>query len=142
MRVSIVGSGYVGTTVAACFADMGHDVVNVDIDEEIVNAINAGQSPIHEPGLDDLLATHGGDTLTATTDYEEILDTDVTFLALPTPSREDGSIDTSIIEAAAETLGDTLRKKDGDHVVVTKSTVIPTTTTETLAPIIADASGK
>ncbi|WP_435118877.1 UDP-glucose 6-dehydrogenase AglM [Halolamina sp. C58] len=142
MRVSIVGSGYVGTTIAACFADMGHDVVNVDIDEETVDAINDGRSPIHEPGLDDLLATHGGDALTATTDYEDILETDITFLALPTPSREDGSIDTSTIEAAAETLGDTLRTKDGDHVVVTKSTVIPTTTAETLAPILADASGK
>ncbi|MGB9961578.1 UDP-glucose 6-dehydrogenase AglM [Halobacterium sp. MBLA0001] len=142
MRVSIVGSGYVGTTVAACFADMGHDVVNVDIDQDIVDTINAGQSPIHEPGLDDLLATHGDDTLTATTDYEDVLETDVTFLALPTPSKEDGSIDTSIIETAAETLGNTLRGKDGDHVVVTKSTVIPTTTTETLAPILTDASGK
>ncbi|AAG18685.1 UDP-glucose dehydrogenase [Halobacterium salinarum NRC-1] len=142
MRVSIVGSGYVGTTVAACFTDMGHDVVNVDIDQDIVDAINAGKAPIHEPGLDDLLATHGGDTLAATTDYEDVLETDVTFLALPTPSKEDGSIDTSIIEAAAETLGDTLREKDGDHVVVTKSTVIPRTTTETLAPILADASGK
>lgn len=73
MRVSIVGSGYVGTTVAACFTDMGHDVVNVDIDQDIVDAINAGKAPIHEPGLDDLLATHGGDTLAATTDYEDVL---------------------------------------------------------------------
>ena len=142
MRVSIVGSGYVGTTVAACFADMGHDVVNVDIDDEIVAAINDGRAPIHEPGLDDLLAEHGGDALAATTDYAAVRDTDLTFLALPTPANEDGSIDTSIIEAGAETLGDALRAKDGDHVVVTKSTVVPTTTEETLAPILAEASGK
>ncbi|QAY18839.1 nucleotide sugar dehydrogenase [Halorubrum ezzemoulense] len=142
MRVSIVGSGYVGTTVAACFADMGHEVVNVDIDEEIVAAINDGRAPIHEPGLDDLLAEHGGGTLTATTDYAAVRDTDLTFLALPTPANDDGSIDTSIIEAGAEALGDALRTKDGDHVVVTKSTVVPTTTGETLAPILAEASGK
>ena len=142
MRISIIGSGYVGTTIAACFADLGHEVVNVDIDEEIVTAINSGESPIHEPGLDELIATHGGDTLTATTAYDDVLDTEITFLALPTPSREDGSIDTSIIEAAAESLGETLQDKDGDHVVVTKSTVIPTTTTETLAPILEAASGK
>ncbi|TKX39007.1 UDP-glucose/GDP-mannose dehydrogenase family protein [Halorubrum sp. CGM5_25_10-8B] len=142
MRVSIVGSGYVGTTVAACFADMGHEVVNVDIDEEIVAAINDGRAPIHEPGLDDLLAEHGGDALTATTDYAAVRDTDITFLALPTPANDDGSIDTSIIEAGAEALGDALRTKDGDHVVVTKSTVVPTTTGETLAPILAEASGK
>jgi len=142
MRISIIGSGYVGTTIAACFADLGHDVVNVDIDEDIVAAINNGESPIHEPGLDDLIATRSGDGLTATTDYDAIRDTEITFLALPTPAREDGSIDTSIIEAAAETLGETLQAKDGDHVVTTKSTVIPTTTRETLAPIIEASSGK
>jgi UDPglucose 6-dehydrogenase len=142
MRVSIVGSGYVGTTVAACFADMGHDVINVDIDAEIVAAINDGRAPIHEPGLDDLLEEHGGDALTATTDYAAVRDTDLTFLALPTPANDDGSIDTSIIEAGAEALGDALEAKAGDHVVVTKSTVVPTTTEETLAPILAEASGK
>ena len=142
MRISIIGSGYVGTTIAACFADLGHEVVNVDVDEEIVEAINSGRSPIHEPGLDDLLATHSGDRLTATTEYDAVLDTAVTFLALPTPAREDGSIDTSIIEAAAETLGETLQAKADDHVVTTKSTVIPTTTGETLAPILEAASGK
>ena len=142
MRISIIGSGYVGTTIAACFADLDHEVVNVDVDAEIVEAINTGQSPIHEPGLDDLLAAHSGDRLTATTEYDAVLDTELTFLALPTPAREDGSIDTSIIEAAAETLGETLQAKDGDHVVTTKSTVIPTTTRETLAPILEAASGK
>jgi len=109
---------------------------------EIVDAINAGRSHIHEHGLDDLLGTHGGDALTTTTDYADIRDTDVTFLAFQISSREDGSIDTPIIEAAAETFGETLRVKDGDHVVVTKNTVIPTTTTETLSPIVAEASTK
>lgn len=142
MRVSIVGSGYVGTTIAACFAEFGHQVTNVDVDEDVVATINAGDTPIHEPYLDDLLAKHGGDRLTATTDYADLLDTDVTFLALPTPANEDGSIDTSVIEAAAKTLGRTLAEKENDHVVVTKSTVTPTTTTETLAPILVEQSEK
>jgi UDPglucose 6-dehydrogenase len=142
MDVSIIGSGYVGTTVAACFAELGHEVVNVDIETAIVDAINAGHAPIHEPGLDELLATYGGAELTATTDYEDVLATDVTFLALPTPSRDDGSIDTAIIEGAAETLGETLADKQDSHVVVTKSTVTPTTTAETLAPILEATSGK
>jgi len=102
VKLSIVGSGYVGTTIAACFADLGHDVVNVDIDEDIVEAINDGRAPIHEPGLEERIAEHAGDRLRATTDYDAVLDTDATFLALPTPSREDGSIDTSIMEAGAE----------------------------------------
>ncbi len=63
MNVSIVGSGYVGTTVAACFADYGHEVTNVDIDEQLVDSINAGDVLIHELGLDDLVADYGGDRL-------------------------------------------------------------------------------
>ncbi len=141
MRISIVGSGYVGTTVAACLADAGHEVVNVDIDEEVVDAINAGEAPIHEPGLDELVAAHGGDRLRATTDYGAIRDTDVTFLALPTPSNEDGSIDLSAMEAGARSVGEALAEKDDYHLVVVKSTVIPGTAEETLTPIIAEASG-
>lgn len=142
MELSIVGSGYVGTTVAACFADLGHSVTNVDIDEEIVEQLNNGQAPIHEPGLDDLVADHGGNRLTATTDYSAVCETDATFLALPTPSRVDGSIDTSIIEAGARSLGEALRSKDDYHLVVVKSTVLPGTTENVLESVIADTSNK
>ncbi|KAB1188434.1 MULTISPECIES: UDP-glucose 6-dehydrogenase AglM [Haloferax] len=142
MKLSIIGSGYVGTTVAACFAELGHDVVNVDIDEDIVRSINAGNAPIHEPGLDELVETHAGDRLRATTDYEAVLDTDATFLALPTPSNEDGSIDLGAMKAAAASLGETLAAKDDYHLVVTKSTVVPTTTAEVIGPRIEEASGK
>ncbi|WP_336025373.1 UDP-glucose 6-dehydrogenase AglM [Halobellus salinisoli] len=142
MQLSIVGSGYVGTTIAACFAEVGHDVVNVDIDEEVVAALNDGDAPIHEPGLDELVAEHAGDRLRATTDYAAVRDTDVTFLALPTPSEDDGHIDLSIMEAGARSLGAALAEKDGHHLVVTKSTVVPTTTEEVIAPILAEESGK
>jgi UDPglucose 6-dehydrogenase len=141
MRVSIVGSGYVGTTIAACFADLGHEVTNVDIDETVVATINAGESPISEPGLDDLLAEHGGDRMHATTDYGAVLDTDLTFLALLTPSTDDGGIDLSYMEAAAETLGETLAGASGEHTVVVKSTVVPGTTADVITPIVEDASG-
>ena len=142
MNVSIVGSGYVGTTVAACFAGLGHDVVNVDVDEDVVAAINDGRAPIHEPGLDELLAEHGGESLRATTDYAAVRDTDVTFLALPTPSEADGSIDLSVMRAGARSLGEALAAKDDYHLVVVKSTVIPTTTEEVIAPILEEAAGK
>ncbi|MEF8872616.1 MAG: UDP-glucose 6-dehydrogenase AglM [Haloarculaceae archaeon] len=141
MNVSIVGSGYVGTTVAACLADAGHEVINVDIDEDVVESLNDGNSPIHEPGLDELVAEHGGERLRATTDYDAILDTDITFLALPTPSNDDGSNDLSIMKAGAESVGDAFAEKDDYHLVVVKSTVIPGTNEDVLAPIIADASG-
>ncbi|MDL0129579.1 UDP-glucose 6-dehydrogenase AglM [Halobacterium salinarum] len=138
MRVSIVGSGYVGTTIAACFADLGHEVVNVDVDEELVATINDGEAPIHEPGLEERIAEHAGGRLRATTDYEAVRDTDVTFLALPTPAREDGSIDTSIMESGAASLGEALAGAD-DHMVVVKSTVVPGTTEDVVESALVGA---
>ncbi|WP_135304192.1 UDP-glucose 6-dehydrogenase AglM [Haloarcula amylovorans] len=142
MNVSIVGSGYVGTTVAACLAELGHEVTAIDIDEGIVAAINDGESPIHEPGLDELVAEHGGERLRATTDYAAVRETDLTMLALPTPSNDDGSIDLQYMEAGAASVGEALaagEDREEPHLVVTKSTVIPTTTDERLAARIADA---
>lgn len=141
MNVSIVGSGYVGTSMAACLADVGHSIVNVDIDPEIITAINDGRTPIHEPHLPELVAEHAGERLVATDDYAAIADTEVTFLALPTPSNDDGSIDTSFIETAARSLGEVLAEKDG-HLVVVKSTVTPGTTEEVIIPAIEETSGK
>jgi UDPglucose 6-dehydrogenase len=135
VNISIVGSGYVGTTIAACFADLGHTVVNVDIDADVVDSINDGEAPIHEPGLEERIEAHAGGNLRATTEYDATRETDVTFLALPTPSQDDGRIDRSIMEAGAESLGEALAGKD-DHLVVVKSTVVPGTTEELVAPAL------
>jgi len=140
MEISVLGSGYVGTTVAACFADLGHDVTAVDIDEDIVTALNAGEAPIHEPGLADLVATHAGENLTATTDYGAVPATDVTFMALQTPSNEDGSLDTAAVESAATMLGEAIADEEY-HRVVVKSTVVPGTTEDVVAPLVAEAAG-
>ena len=146
MHISVIGSGYVGTTIAACFAELGHDVVNIDIDDDIVATINAGEPPIHEDGLPDLVASHAGPDSTgrlrATTDYEAVLDTEVTFLCLPTPQHDDGSIDLSIMEAGADQLGTTLAQKDAWQTVVVKSTVTPGSTEDTITPAIETASEK
>jgi UDPglucose 6-dehydrogenase len=141
MKLSVIGSGYVGTTIAACFADLGHDVVNVDIDEDVVAAVNDGRSPIHEPGLGELIEEHAGGRLRATTDYEAVTETDVTFLALPTPSSDDGHIDLSAMRSATRSVGQQLADTDDYHLVVTKSTVIPTTTEEVVGPILESESG-
>ncbi|QLG27394.1 UDP-glucose/GDP-mannose dehydrogenase family protein [Halorarum halophilum] len=125
MKINVVGSGYVGTTLAASLAELGHEVTAIDIDEDVVDALNAGTSPVHEPGLDDLVAANAGTTLTATTSYDSVSDATVTFLAIQTPSREDGSIDTAPLEAAAEMMGEALADTNDRHLVVVKSTVVP-----------------
>ncbi len=141
MHVSIVGSGYVGTTIAACLAEFGHEVLNVEIDTSIVDAINDGVAPIHEPGLNERIAEYGGDDLWATTDYANIRETDLTFLCLPTPSLDDGSLDLGAMRAGAESLGQALAEKDDDHIVVVKSTVLPGTTEDVVGPLLERESG-
>jgi UDPglucose 6-dehydrogenase len=125
MDTNVVGSGYVGTTLAASLAELGHEVTAIDIDEDIVDVINSGEPPIHEPGLDDLVAKHSGSGLAATTSYESIDEASVTFLAIQTPPKEDGRIDTSALEAAAEMTGEALAGSTDRHLVVVKSTVVP-----------------
>ena len=127
MDVSVVGSGYVGTTLAACLADAGHDVTAIDIDSAVVSALNDGRAAIHEPGLDALLSKHAGNRLRATTSYDSVVDGDVTFLTIGTPSNADGSIDLGGLSAAAETTGEALAGLGADerHLVVIKSTITP-----------------
>ncbi len=136
MHITVIGSGYVGTTIAACFAEIGHTVTAIDIDTDIVETLNSGTAPIAEPGLDDLIETHSGGNLTATTSYEAVPESDVTFLAIGTPSNEDGSIDLRGLEAAATATGEALEDKTDRHLVVIKSTVTPPSIETTLKPAV------
>ncbi len=142
MHVSVVGTGYVGTTLSACLADLGHEVTAIDIDERTVERLNDGETTIHEPGLDGLVSTHAGGRLRASTDHAVALDTDVTFLAVGTPANEDGSIDASILLSAAEDVGRAIADKGGYHLVVVKSTVLPDVIEDELVPTIEAAAGK
>ena len=137
MNVSIIGTGYVGTVTGACLAELGHDVICVDIDQQKVDWINAGIAPIHEPGLSELLKKHAGIRLRATTDYNDaISNSDVTFICVGTPSGEDGRIDLSIVRSASKSIGKALSDKRSYHVVVVKSTVVPETTEKVVAPLV------
>lgn len=144
MRISVVGAGYVGLPTAVGFALKGHNVIAVTTTKEKADAINAGKSPIFEKGLDEGLGeVLSKGRLQATTDLGyAIKNTDVTFVAVGTPSREDGSIDLSQIEKAAEQIGSALKDKQGYHVVVVKSTVVPGTTEGVVKPALEKNSGK
>lgn len=145
MNISIIGTGYVGLVTGVCLADKGHAVTCVDLNEEKVAAINAGETPIYEPGLTELLDKHihhHGGNLSATTDLEKaVLGSELTFIAVGTPF--DGkTIDLTFIRRCAAQIGAALRKKETYHVVVVKSTVVPGTTDGVVLPILEKESGK
>ena len=144
MRVSVFGLGYVGCVSAASFAGDGHEVVGVDVNADKVASINAGCSPIVEPGLEDLLARSVSEgRLRATTDTAEaIRSTDVSLLCVGTPSRKNGSLDLQYLERVSEEVGRALRDKNDYHVVVVRSTVLPGTTHELVIPALERESGK
>src|SRR6186713_2933600 len=144
MKASIFGLGYVGSVSAASFAGDGHEVVGVDVNAEKVAAINAGRSPIIEPGLDELLARCSSEgRLRATTDTAEaIRDSEVSLLCVGTPSRKNGSLDLTYLERVSEQVGAALKDKPGYHVVVVRSTVLPGTTHGVVIPALERESGK
>jgi UDPglucose 6-dehydrogenase len=142
LKVSIVGAGYVGLVSGVCLAHVGHDVICVDLDADKVAAINAGSSPIHEDGLEELLGEVIGERFRATTDLAAaITETQVTIIAVGTPFGEE-RIDLRQIVAAAEHVGEALATVDRYHIVVVKSTVVPGTTEDVIGPAIERASGR
>ena len=123
MRVAMIGTGYVGLVSGACFADFGHQVICVDKDVSKIDRLKAGEIPIFEPGLDDLVASNvrGGRLSFALDGAEAIRAADAVFIAVGTPSRRgDGHADLSYVYAAAEEIAGLI---EGFTVVVTKSTV-------------------
>ena len=144
MNVSVFGLGYVGCVSAASFAGDGHHVIGVDVNQGKVDAVNAGRSPIVEPGLEELLAQNVAEgRLRATTDTASaIRETDVSLLCVGTPSRRNGSLDLSYLERVAGQVGRAIADKSAYHVVVVRSTVLPGTTHEMVIPALEGASGK
>ena len=143
MKLAIVGTGYVGLVTGVCFAEVGHEVVCVDLDRDKVERINAGDPPIFEAGLPELLERNvAAGRLKATTDVSEaVAGAAVSMIAVETPF--DGkNIDLRSVGRAATDVGNALRSESGYHVVCVKSTVVPGTTSGMVAPLIEKASGK
>ena len=122
MRVSVIGSGYVGLVAGTCFADSGNDVVCVDIDQKKIDALKAGIIPIYEPGLEDLVKKNVREQrLSFTTNLPEaVAGSHAVFIAVGTPEGESGDADLQYVIAAAKEIG---RSLTGYTVVVDKSTV-------------------
>lgn len=140
MRVGVFGAGYVGLVTGACLAELGHEVIVADIDLARIDAVSAGQSPIHEVGLGQVLQRNVGARLAATTDLAAAADAEVVFVAVGTPLKN-GAMDTTALLAAVAAVGKAWRGRSDYPVLVVKSTVIPGTTDGLVAPALEAASG-
>jgi UDPglucose 6-dehydrogenase len=139
--VSIFGLGKLGASTLAVYASKGYKVVGVDVNQDNVEAINNGRSPIYEPGVDDLLKKHK-EKISATTDAKEaVLGSDISFLIMPTPSNKNGSFSTKYVEYAIKHIGEALKTKEEHHTIILVSTVCPGSTND-IIDLLEDVSGK
>jgi UDPglucose 6-dehydrogenase len=123
MKISIIGTGYVGLVNGACLADMGNDVTCIDINEEKIEMLRSGIIPIYEPQLEEIITRNiASNRIHFSTTYESIADSMVTFIAVGTPPQEDGSADLKYVLSAAEAFGQHICG-NMTHIIVTKSTV-------------------
>ncbi len=143
-RISVFGLGYVGTVCSACLAKEGHRVIAVDVNAQKVDIVQSGRSPIIEKDLEQLIAEGVESTaLSATTDSRKaVLNTDVSFVCVGSPSNGNGSLDKSYLERVSRDIGAALREKNGYHIVVIRSTVLPGTVGNTVIPILEETSHK
>ncbi|MBP0597568.1 UDP-glucose/GDP-mannose dehydrogenase family protein [Herbaspirillum sp. LeCh32-8] len=140
MKITIIGTGYVGLVTGACLAELGNDVFCLDVDQSKVDILNNGGIPIHEPGLEDVVARNrAAGRLQFSTDVAaSVAHGDIQFIAVGTPPDEDGSADLQYVLAAARSIG---RHMNGFKVVVDKSTV-PVGTADKVKAAIADELAK
>lgn len=125
MNLTIIGSGYVGLTTGTCFAEMGHHVICVDNNREKIRTLQSGSIPIYEPKLEDLIRKNVAvGRLEFSPDIaSSIPQSDVIFIAVPTPPNTDGSVDLTYIEKVAREIAEVLKPEMGYKVIVDKSTV-------------------
>jgi GDP-mannose 6-dehydrogenase len=144
MRISVFGLGYVGTVCAACLADRGHTVIGIDKAKVKVDLIGAGRSPVVEREIDEIIKRNvARGHLTATSDVTQAVKcTDMSIVCVGTPSRRNGALGLTAIEAVSTEIGDAIRSKSTRHEVVVRSTVLPGTTRNVILPRLIEASRK
>jgi len=133
MRIAVVGSGYVGLVAGACFADLGHDVILVDNDQQKLAALKAGQVPIHEQFLPELLGRHRGQRLQFSDDlHEAVRASSAIFVAVGTPPTDSGDADLSYVESVAREISGAIH----DYKIVVEKSTVPVYTSEWVRKII------
>lgn len=144
MRVSIFGLGYVGAVSCGCLAQDGHDVLGVDVSEDKVRLINDGKTPIIEDEIGEIISTavKAGKLRATTQAAEAIANTEISLVAVGTPSRPNGSLDVSAVVRVSERIGALLADKKERHIVAIRSTVLPGTVRKLVLPALEAASGK
>lgn len=144
MKISIFGLGYVGSVSAACLANKGHHVIGVDSNQTKVDIINAGKAPIIEPELKEMTesAVKNG-LLSATQDvYHAILNSDLSFICVGTPSKKNNGLDLQYVKRICEDIGRALKEKNEYHIIVCRSTMFPGSIRNVIIPILEKYSDK
>jgi len=144
LRISVFGLGYVGCVSAACLAENGHKVMGVDINQNKIDIINSGKSPVIEKDIDGIInRVVTTKKLIATTDVRKAVEnSEISMICVGTPSKENGSLDLKYVKRVCSEIGTGLRKKDDYHIVVLRSTVLPGSVEGEVIPTLEKASGK
>ena len=144
MKVAIFGLGYVGSVSTACLAAAGHDVIGVDVDPHKLTLIRGGRSPVSEPGLDELLGRMIGEGRVTVTDDTgaAVRACDLSLVCVGTPSRRNGSLDTTYLDRVISQIGAALADASRYHVVAVRSTVLPGVLRSQLIPLLEQSSGR
>ena len=150
MKISVFGLGYVGCISAACLAKEGHDVIGVDVNQMKVDMLQDGKSPIVEKDINEILdevlrlsAQSGKGSLKTTTNATDaVKNTDLSLICVGTPSRPNGSLSLEYIKSCARDIGEGLKEKDGYHVVVGRSTMLPGSIEDVIIKKIEELSEK
>jgi GDP-mannose 6-dehydrogenase len=144
MNISIFGLGYVGAVSAACLAKNGHNILGVDVEPTKVELINNGKTPIIEKDIADLIekAVQAGQLRATTNTSEAIINSELSFICVGTPSQLNGDLDLKYIRRVCKQIGKALKSKSERHIVVIRSTILPGTMRKVIIPLLEQYSGK
>ena len=142
MKISIVGLGFVGLSLASVLASKNYTVIGIDKDKKKCNEIRNGKVPIYEPDLEKTLKIALKKSLKISDNFSLITDSDMIFVTVGTPQKMNGEINLSMIKNAAKSIGKVIRKTNKNQIILIKSTVIPGTTEKIIIPILERESGK